>query len=122
MVLFGCLHQPSAGTVETIGESVTAPSVVFYQAGEPHGMRSVGIEPARYLVFEFRAADASAPLWRQLGGFSVVKTVTRLVPRRYKLTKMTKGIVRRSLPNKGIGRAVGTRVKRFAASVWPETR
>ena len=110
-----------AGTVETLGQTVTAPSVIFYQAGEPHGMRSVGTERARYLVFEFRAADSSAPLWRKLSGFPVLERVTRLAPPRHKLAKTARRIVRRALPNKGIARAVGTRVKRFAAFVWPET-
>ena len=110
-----------AGTVQTLGQTVRAPSVIFYQSGEPHGMRSVGAEPARYLVFEFRAAESSAPSWRQVIGLSV-GAVTRLAPRRHKLTKTVKRIVRRTLPNKGLARAVGTRVKRFAAYVWPESR
>ena len=53
-----------AGTVQTIGQTVMAPSVIFYQAGEPHGMRSIGTERARYLVFEFRAADPSRTITR----------------------------------------------------------
>jgi uncharacterized cupin superfamily protein len=111
-----------AGTVETIGQTVMAPSVIFYQAGEPHGMRSVGTEPARYLVFEFRAADPSAALWRQLAGFFVVETVIRLALPRHKLAKTARRIVRRALPNKGIGRALGARANRFAAYVWPKNR
>jgi hypothetical protein len=31
-----------AGTVETLGRTVTAPSVICYQAGEPHGITNVG--------------------------------------------------------------------------------
>jgi quercetin dioxygenase-like cupin family protein len=41
------------GTLETLGERVGPNSVVFYAAGEPHGMRNVGDAPAVYLVFEF---------------------------------------------------------------------
>lgn len=44
-----------AGTVKTLGRIVGAPSVICYQAGEPHGITNVGEVPARYLVFEFRA-------------------------------------------------------------------
>jgi quercetin dioxygenase-like cupin family protein len=40
------------GTVETLGEQVGPDSVVFYAAGESHGMRNVGDVPAIYLVFE----------------------------------------------------------------------
>jgi uncharacterized cupin superfamily protein len=41
------------GTVETLGKTLGAGGTIFYTAGEPHGMRNVGDEPARYLVFEF---------------------------------------------------------------------
>ena len=41
------------GEVETIGGRVTPHDVVFYRAGEAHGMRCLGDAPARYLVFEF---------------------------------------------------------------------
>lgn len=44
-----------SGTVETLGHAVPAGSVVYYSAGELHGMRNPGSEPARYLVFEFHA-------------------------------------------------------------------
>lgn len=40
------------GTVETIGQQVTAPSVIVYSAHKPHGMRNPGDVPARYVVFE----------------------------------------------------------------------
>jgi glycosyltransferase involved in cell wall biosynthesis/mannose-6-phosphate isomerase-like protein (cupin superfamily)/Flp pilus assembly protein TadD len=48
------------GEVETLGERVSAPSVIYYAAGEPHGLRNVGDRPARYLVFEFHAATERA--------------------------------------------------------------
>jgi len=41
------------GKVETLGTTLGPGGTVFYVAGEPHGMRNVGDEPARYLVFEF---------------------------------------------------------------------
>jgi mannose-6-phosphate isomerase-like protein (cupin superfamily) len=43
------------GAVETLGQRVEPQSVIYYAAGEPHGMRNVGTTPARYLVFEFHA-------------------------------------------------------------------
>lgn len=41
------------GTVETIGQKVSAPSVIVYSAHKPHGMRNPGDVPAKYVVFEF---------------------------------------------------------------------
>jgi mannose-6-phosphate isomerase-like protein (cupin superfamily) len=40
------------GEVETLGERVGPNSVIFYPAGDPHGMRNVGERRARYLVLE----------------------------------------------------------------------
>jgi uncharacterized cupin superfamily protein len=44
-----------SGEVETVGERVTALGIVYYSAGELHGMRNVGNIPATYLVFEFHS-------------------------------------------------------------------
>jgi mannose-6-phosphate isomerase-like protein (cupin superfamily) len=44
-----------SGRVETLGQEVLPHSVIYYSAGEKHGMRNVGDEPAHYLVFEFQA-------------------------------------------------------------------
>jgi quercetin dioxygenase-like cupin family protein len=41
------------GLVETLGHRLGSHSVIFYAAGEPHGMENVGDERALYLVFEF---------------------------------------------------------------------
>jgi len=41
------------GDVETLGQAVPPRSVVFYPAGEPHGMRNNGLTVAVYVVFEF---------------------------------------------------------------------
>jgi quercetin dioxygenase-like cupin family protein len=41
-----------AGTIETLGRTVEAPAVLYHPAGELHGLRAVGADPARYLVFE----------------------------------------------------------------------
>lgn len=42
-----------SGEVETVGERVKPLGVIYYSAGELHGMRNVGTTPATYLVFEF---------------------------------------------------------------------
>lgn len=44
------------GTVETLGQEVGPYSVIFFAAGEPHGMKNVGTSPAVYLVFEFHGS------------------------------------------------------------------
>jgi glycosyltransferase involved in cell wall biosynthesis/MoaA/NifB/PqqE/SkfB family radical SAM enzyme/mannose-6-phosphate isomerase-like protein (cupin superfamily) len=41
------------GTVKTLGKQVRPYSVIFYRAGEPHGMRNTGASIANYVVFEF---------------------------------------------------------------------
>lgn len=41
------------GEVETIGGRAAPYDVIFYRAGEEHGMRNVGNGAARYVVFEF---------------------------------------------------------------------
>ena len=49
-----------AGTVKTLGERVEAPGVVFYAAGQPHGMRNVSDAPAHYLVFELHGRHSTS--------------------------------------------------------------
>lgn len=45
------------GEVETLGERVVPHNVIFYPAGEPHGMRNPGSTVARYIVFEFHGSQ-----------------------------------------------------------------
>jgi mannose-6-phosphate isomerase-like protein (cupin superfamily) len=47
-----------SGTIETLGREVGPNSVIFYAAGEPHGMKNTGDEPATYLVFEFHGGQS----------------------------------------------------------------
>jgi hypothetical protein len=47
-----------SGTVQSLGRIVGSPGVIYYAAGEPHGMTNIGDAPARYLVFEFHPAEA----------------------------------------------------------------
>jgi hypothetical protein len=44
------------GEVESLGKRVRPHSVIFYGAGEPHGMRNPGGSIARYAVFEFHGS------------------------------------------------------------------
>lgn len=48
------------GEVETLGRRVRPHGVIYYAAGEPHGMRNHGTEPALYLVFEFHGRGVNA--------------------------------------------------------------
>jgi hypothetical protein len=50
------------GAVETLDQRPRAPALVVSPAGEPHGMRNVGSEPAVYLVLELHAADSTLEL------------------------------------------------------------
>ncbi len=49
-----------SGEVETLGTRVAPLGIVYYAAGETHGMRNVGTTPATYLVFEFHSPAAVA--------------------------------------------------------------
>jgi mannose-6-phosphate isomerase-like protein (cupin superfamily) len=53
------------GTVETLGKRVGTKGIIFYRAGEPHGMKNVGDAEARYIVFEFhRQGRVFKTFWR----------------------------------------------------------
>jgi len=41
------------GCIETLGKRVEPSSVIFYKAGEPHGVHNPTAKPAKYVVFEF---------------------------------------------------------------------
>lgn len=47
------------GEVETLGARVKPHGVVFYAAGEPHGMLNASNVAAKYIVFEFHGARKS---------------------------------------------------------------
>jgi quercetin dioxygenase-like cupin family protein len=49
------------GEVETLGQRVAPHGVVFYPAGELHGMRNPGAGAARYVVFEFHGSRGPRP-------------------------------------------------------------
>lgn len=76
------------GTIETLGRQVGPQNVIFYAAGEPHGITNVGPTPAEYLVFEFHGASRfnvrESRYWRQLirALARVPRRITRLVAKR----------------------------------------
>jgi uncharacterized RmlC-like cupin family protein len=70
------------GEVETLGERAGPHSVIFYAAGEPHGMRNPSGAVAKYIVFEFhfrKEVKISNP--RYLSSLLLVKLTD---PRRWK--------------------------------------
>ncbi len=55
-----------SGEVETLGERVRPLGLVYYSAGEMHGMRNVGTTAATYLVFEFHSPNSVTLRQRKL--------------------------------------------------------
>jgi len=51
------------GEVESLGRRLQPHGLLYFAAGEPHGMRNPGKEPAHYLVFEFHGR---VPVWRKV--------------------------------------------------------
>jgi mannose-6-phosphate isomerase-like protein (cupin superfamily) len=49
------------GRIQTLGQEVGPNGLIYCSAGEMHDMRNVGDEVARYLVFEFHAANLFDP-------------------------------------------------------------
>jgi len=45
------------GEIETVGERVGPHTVIFYPAGEPHGVRNSGEAACKYVVFEFHGTQ-----------------------------------------------------------------
>lgn len=50
-----------SGRVRTLGREVGPGGLIYCAAGEMHGMRNVGTEPAHYIVFEFHGRPVTAP-------------------------------------------------------------
>ena len=49
-----------SGQVRTLRREAGPGSLIYYPAGEMHGMRNIGDEPAQYVVFEFHGARLPA--------------------------------------------------------------
>ncbi|MGI9553392.1 MAG: cupin domain-containing protein [Thermodesulfobacteriota bacterium] len=92
------------GEVETLGERVGPHSVIFYPAGEPHGMRNPGEGIAKYVVFEFHGSQTAQ-------SYALPNLFTSL------LTKITdlrswKRMLKRLLPRR-LRRLLKSQLKRF---------
>jgi len=51
------------GEVESLGQRLRPHGLIYFAAGEPHGMHNPGKQPAHYLVFEFHRR---VPIWRKI--------------------------------------------------------
>jgi quercetin dioxygenase-like cupin family protein len=72
------------GEIETLEERVGPYSVIFYPAGESHGMSNPGDTAARYVVFEFHGDGTSA---RDTSANAEIPRAHKLVdPRRWRAT------------------------------------
>ena len=54
-----------SGRLETLDRIAEPYDVIYYSAGELHGMKNVGDTPARYLVFEFHSPRISSGFTKQ---------------------------------------------------------
>lgn len=70
-----------SGTVEPLGRRVERNGVIFYAAGEPHGMKNIGETEATYLVFEFHGppTDPDAPGLRERLGRRIPDPMKRVL-------------------------------------------
>lgn len=71
-----------SGEIETVGERLRPLGLVYYSAGELHGMRNVGSTPATYLVFEFHSPltpDSTKRMGKKKRKRSVRRLLRRIV-------------------------------------------
>ncbi len=73
-----------SGTVETLGQRLEAPALAFYSAGEAHGIRNAGADPASYLIFEFHGLPQGQASSRLIAAFlaHMPRRPLALVPRK----------------------------------------
>jgi hypothetical protein len=82
------------GTVETLGQTCGPNTVIFYAAGESHGMRNVGPIPARYIVWEFHAPGTKYPGRRVSLLQRIVRQYTSPQSRTRRFVRLMKGCLR----------------------------
>lgn len=79
------------GELETLGQQVRPFDVIFYRAGESHGMRNTGDTDSRYLVVEFHGPDM--PMSETWLLRTMTAVLRKLVPR--KLRRRIRGFLSR---------------------------
>jgi mannose-6-phosphate isomerase-like protein (cupin superfamily) len=86
-----------SGKIRTAGREIGPRGIVFFPAGEMHGMHNPGTEPAHYLVFEFHGSNDNA-----------LTTPTR----RGRLSEMRKLAFRAKNRLRGLKKSVAQHLKR----------
>jgi len=66
------------GEIETQGSRYGPHSVIYFPAGEVHGMSNPGTDPATYLVFEFHGSNGALTSLRRSPPRSLLRRVTSL--------------------------------------------
>lgn len=56
-----------SGSIETLGRPVPTPALLYHPAGQQHGLRAIGSEPARYLVLELEGRPSPFAALARLG-------------------------------------------------------
>jgi len=70
-----------SGRVETLGQVVESCGLIYYSAGELHGMKNVGDTTAQYLVFEFHSPRLPANEQATPASGTLLGALQRLVSR-----------------------------------------
>jgi quercetin dioxygenase-like cupin family protein len=87
-----------SGEIETVGQRVHPVGVIYYSAGQLHGIKNVGTTPATYLVFEFHSPLVG------LDGHKAQSHRKSLAQRlRRRLSDLAKSVRRRSRRLVGLG-------------------
>ncbi len=96
-----------SGKIKTLDREVGPFGVIYYAAGEMHGLRAVGPDPARYVVFEFRISQNEGSVREKLKGaipeeaktwFRRIERASRRYPRvRAMVPRQVKSIARAML-------------------------
>jgi len=90
-----------SGTIRTAGQDVGPRGIVFFPAGELHGMHNPGLETAHYLVFEFHApcrSEETRKIIRRADDLSIwarVKNILRKQKRAVQLKRWTENRIKR---------------------------
>jgi mannose-6-phosphate isomerase-like protein (cupin superfamily) len=95
-----------SGEVETIGRKAGPCDVIYCAASEPHGLRGLGTEPARYLVIEFHGDRGQGAVREKLKG--IIPEEARTFLRRLEVASRNYPAIRGMVPRwmKGLAKSL----------------